>query len=477
MQQVLHNIQLTDIFRKQGSIIDTLPFGKIGYGDYEYRENRRSTHHRILSGYFKKNNNNNQTVVNNSSYWFTNIDIDKYKEIYYLKPLEDKYETTLVSKQQLIQKLAVPARYGDVNANATLSNPEIRKGLELEIDNINVKINPLLLQHLYTIVRKTLSIPLYSNTLRIVPYKIHFYKEGDFFVPHRDSPEKDLLATIVVNLKGDSSCFVINSNVSWLPDQGNVCIFYTDFLHEIKPVTGERETITFRVFSDKQRELQNEDDDDDDYNSSCNNFVTDSDLLQKILSEHQKFGVLLQHGYIAQHLHLSEIRFKGLDLVLFNFLKQWELESKLNFRYHIQPVVVVQTSLGDAYSSRPSYSSSESEEEDGVVTKYRERINLYNFNNDQDLRRYLTIANLDSYFMDLLNDKTNNLFRPLAPLPVFYLGKGYMVGEKKSCNVHIGNQNTGEMFQNIYLNLLLVVETNSTLFCEKEDITIESDSD
>lgn len=42
-------------------------------------------------------------------------------------------------------------------------------------------------------------------------------------------------------------------------------------------------------------------------------------------------------------------------------------------------------------------------------------------------------------------------------MSVYYLGKGFRVGEKTRHNIRIGNQSTGHVEEDIYLNTLLVI--------------------
>lgn len=52
----------------------------------------------------------------------------------------------------------------------------------------------------------------------------------------------------------------------------------------------------------------------------------------------------------------------------------------------------------------------------------------------------------------------SNILKKMVNVDYFYMGKGYLIGNVEKRNVHIGNQSTGRMENDIYLNVMVMAE-------------------
>ena len=141
---------------------------------------------------------------------------------------------------------ATPAPYG--RGEATIVDPDVRRCLQ--IDAARVHLDPLgwdeLLGTLAEQVAAGLGVP---QPPALELYKLLLYREGDFFLPHRDSEKAaGMFATLVVVLpsqfEGGELVVEHQGERQELPvrpprlDQLAWAAFYADCSHELRPLTG-----------------------------------------------------------------------------------------------------------------------------------------------------------------------------------------------------------------------------------------------
>ncbi|GAQ86572.1 hypothetical protein KFL_002970100 [Klebsormidium nitens] len=144
-----------------------------------------------------------------------------------------------------------PAPYGDLLTESTKLDPTIPREETFP--------QPVFEHQLLQAVKKHL---VHGQAVRLVPYKLNIYGEGDFFKPHKDTPvnPQHFIGTVVVCLPSKfsggellvshgSTCQTFDfAEHSGKPGVYQFAAFYGDCLHEIKPVTeGRRVTLTYHI--------------------------------------------------------------------------------------------------------------------------------------------------------------------------------------------------------------------------------------
>ncbi|AYV76214.1 MAG: hypothetical protein Terrestrivirus5_36 [Terrestrivirus sp.] len=361
------------------------------------------------------------------------------------------YDSTEKIKAAL-SPLKKVAEFGDVAKQQTRVDENIRKGFDVVIDQKNVVTN----------ITDTLREMFYEKTgirnIRVEPYKINIYEKGDFFTEHRDSPSRDLIATIVLHVDGEYDSMIIDGR-TWKSIDGNVLIFYSDVLHEVKPVVNYRETMTFKVFITKTLS-------DVITPESCGSKMIFSpgigDIAQKIakrINISKQFGILLQNGYTYLDIEeysdfdSDEKTLKGVDNDIIGAIKE------LDLKYRFVPVITKDVEMVDEYSnyySNSSESDSDSESDESssehVKTRFSPSHKKPTYEGFPDEIDNLSIYNICAQLREKIHCSDEAM-----SMPVYYLGKGFRVGERTRRNVYIGNQYSGHVEENIYLNILIVV--------------------
>lgn len=394
--------KITDFF-EQGNLIDKIK-------ETELFENSKTTatfDERNLLSTLEREKINRYYFDKEEFYGFLYQDRETKKVRYYSK------------KPVVFEKLAEQACFGDVEKCETLVDENVRKGRDIPADRL--RFDPSLIDSLTSLFKKNFRI----NNIQVVPYKINYYGHGDFFLPHRDHPEPNLIATIVFHVEGDTKAFYIDG-VQWDASQNNVCMFFTDVLHEVKPVTNHRETITFKVYTT--------------YDSGiCESL---SPIEKEIVGRVPwvTFGIVLQNGYT-----MNDDNYKGVDKEINDIL------VKLGRKVSTVPVIVTESTRFDEDSDK----FYDVDDEDCYLTgigedpvpikgtlKYEELV---------DYTRQIRGVHLEVWNMKNYPNQVN-------AMKVYYLGKGFKIGERATHNLHIGNQSTGTLVDNVYLNKMFVVE-------------------
>ena len=161
--------------------------------------------------------------------------------------------------------------FGDVATQTTRVDPAVRRGREL-LAGVHWTVPDELCDML---ARTWDENDMTPSGVKVVPYKMSLYREGDGFAVHSDTPAHNLVGTILVGLfedagtleslesEGDEGGFFIRHNDDqftrwsckriwdkriWEYGPPPVIMFYADCPHRVE-AKGRRATLSFKVFS------------------------------------------------------------------------------------------------------------------------------------------------------------------------------------------------------------------------------------
>ena len=156
--------------------------------------------------------------------------------------------------------------FGDVATQTTRVDPAVRRGREL-LAGVHWTVPDEFCDMLARTWDKNDMTP---SGVKVVPYKMSLYREGDGFAVHSDTPAHYLVGTILVGLfedagtkeslesEGDEGGFFIRHNDDqftrwsckriWEYSPPPVIMFYADCPHRVE-AKGRRATLSFKVFS------------------------------------------------------------------------------------------------------------------------------------------------------------------------------------------------------------------------------------
>jgi hypothetical protein len=452
MSAIIKAINLVKALRKPGALVGSILTD--GEEDIENNGCPNDESYKALSNCFTQDNNQRYAFAKLSELPDFSDIYELYKvylnKQYYHRKINHHYDSEEVKLQEVLKRLRKPAEYGDVAKQQTVVDESVRKGFDINLAEINreeliVKINSLLMKDLAALFRQKFG---YAN-IKLEPYKINIYEKGDFFDEHSDSPADGLIGTIIVNMKGPSHTFIIDQKVAWKEDFGEICMFYTDVLHKVNSVPSYRETLTFKVFL-------NQNDSDQDKVSPAQSKELSNETLNflKRVNINEEFGVVLQNGYtyIKDNSDDYEAVMKGLDRSLLKTVKE------LNMNYRLAPVIVTNRKYFTEYSKgyhnyNVKWSLKLSKIDDDDNSNDDDNDN----SSDEDSTETKELCNLTVYNLsEAMNVVLEQKREQINPMTVYYLGKGYGIGEVRRSNIYIGNQYTGEAKDNVYLNMMLI---------------------
>ncbi len=387
-------------------------------------------------------------------------------------PYDLKNNIKKLEINKILNNLRKDAQYGDLQTLETKTDHSVRKGYDIDLTNQEtqkiIEIDNELIENL----EKLFCDNMKMYNIKITPYKINIYEKDDFFDPHIDSPEKNLIGTIVFHLHGDYDCMMVE-NTLWKKEYGNVLMFYTDVVHQVNPVKSHRQTISFKVWNKcetgnyeiKDKELTD--------NPEYIRIIKEISLL---VPKNENFSVLLQNGYTfdnvfvdsnTENIYSLSHNLKGNDQTLHKIAKI------LDYKIRFVPVIVENRTKIDRYDSTCA-SDTESEEEwfddqnnglggqgkiniiltkthalcDGNPDEINNLLNIYTAGKKM-LSALYGISHTDAKILhDKLYDfNCNN---------IFYMGLGFKIGSHKRRNMLIGNQCTGSAKDNVYLNIMMI---------------------
>ncbi|KAH9254618.1 hypothetical protein BASA81_007375 [Batrachochytrium salamandrivorans] len=168
------------------------------------------------------------------------------------------------------------------------------------------------------------------------PYKLMMYETGGHFKPHKDSPVKDMVATLLVALPsehtggvlevrenhGQSMAFDFSSksgdkqSIQW-------CAFFSDCEHVLRPVeSGRRVVLAYRILArPSAARAVSAYPFEEDFQFSPLAVDVKSTALEKVVPNvYCSTGFVLRHEYGL--LSLQPDLLKGMDRVLYERLKQ-----------------------------------------------------------------------------------------------------------------------------------------------------------
>lgn len=174
--------------------------------------------------------------------------------------------------------------FGNVETGENEVNQTIRSSHELQADRDFV-LKPDILKS----IRKKWKKRFYPQDCIVKPYKMLFYRTGDEFKPHKDTPEPNLIGFAVLCIHSDQDwrcedSFQVEESI-YTVKPGQIVLFYPDCVHSVPPIiSNSRITITFKIFSTDKSMLKERPVGENDMNFILNH-----------LGDH--FGVILDRNY------------------------------------------------------------------------------------------------------------------------------------------------------------------------------------
>ncbi len=265
-----------------------------------------------------------------AKFWFRDINlVVKHGEIDYVwNDVKNK-----LSFVESLYRSSEKSAFGNMSSVETKFDETVRKARELNATQWSVGSS------LLEKIRASWKEHMGPEEVVIVPYKLNIYREGDFFLPHKDTPDDNLLGTCVFSVFDSSTgggLFFPESPTTVISQHDGV-LFYTDVLHEVKPVKGgHRVVLSFKIYGTGK-------------NLSVSESLTQSltNLASVVTEATTTFGVLLSHEY-----SLKNIALKGVDAVVYETFNRLP-----GFKASFLPVVVkLRLITGREYDFEKEYS-------------------------------------------------------------------------------------------------------------------------
>lgn len=156
--------------------------------------------------------------------------------------------------------------------------------------------------------------------VRVELYKLNLYGEGGHFAKHRDTPDTDLVGTILVNVvqAGCGGRLVLREGGQEMEDEGVAgtwSAFYPDTVHEITKVNiGRRVSLAFKVYAAAPDGAQQQQPSDC---KASRAEVLGKGLARLLGANGGVVGVLLRHSYT-----ISSTALQGQDAAAVRALEQ-----------------------------------------------------------------------------------------------------------------------------------------------------------
>jgi hypothetical protein len=175
-------------------------------------------------------------------------------------------------------KAGSPSSYGDVRTQTTVLNKDVRDAVEFTAEEFSV--SPELIAYVETVW----ATHFFPTKVRAEAYKINVYGPGGHFQPHKDTPAKDLVGTVLLGL-GDTSDGHLKLEADTSKARvGCVAAFFPSVVHSVAKVSqGYRATLALKVYRTEEEE-------------ACDDATVKS--VADVLSKWPlPFGLLLRHEY------------------------------------------------------------------------------------------------------------------------------------------------------------------------------------
>lgn len=372
---------------------------------------------------------------------FNNKKIIKLKNKNYLPRDIDNNLNYLINMSNI-------APYGDLKTHTTKIDPSVRKGFEISLKNnyvlyIKDKI-------LFKFAKKFAANMGYTN-IDIIPYKLNIYEPGDFFKSHVDTPEANLLGTMILHMYGDYECMKINDHL-WKQEDGNLLMFYSDQPHEILPVKSLRITLILKVLIKINVPVTI---DDFKYNEIYKNLCNNIDFTKN-------FYIILKHGYILDDIKLNNITLKGNDLIMY------EIAKKYNFNISYTPILLTIRTYYNEDGYLYDYNMKwYTDIDDGCYKFIRHKeISLDEFDLNSSLPYSISIHKIsNSILYEIFGLHISKSIYPSENDNCYFMGsKGYYLGELDRKQIYIGNQSTGSANDDMYFTLMMTCQLNNDIY-------------
>ncbi len=237
------------------------------------------------------------------------------------------FSITKLTEDQVAQfyRDANRAGFGHVQTQETRIDDNIRKGREIR----NFKINPLIIKTLEE------QWDLNPQSVRIEPYKINLYTDGDHFQTHRDTPDKNLVGTLLLNVYDSSTAggFYVEENIGktlafykslTIKEKGSWIGFYPDVPHGVEAIRGGyRMNIAFKVYQKGDTPIDIH--------------IKEIEKLKSIYRQLSKssIGLILSHDYSLNSppgkgtdwLHIHVLDELGIKYSIIPILETWHAET------------------------------------------------------------------------------------------------------------------------------------------------------
>ena len=417
-------------------------------------------------------------------------------------PYDLKNPHKKIKINEFLNKYRKDAQYGDMTTLETKTDHCVRKGYDIDLTDPDIKKQIYVPENIINELKKLFSEKMGIYAIKVTPYKFNIYEEGDFFVCHRDSPEKNLIGTIVVHIDGDYDCMIIGTSL-WKSNLGHVAMFYTDVSHEITKVPNYRQSLSLKVWS-TNTESPNElipfpsllssnaglqCDKQSDNDSTSSDISKDKNLavikeLNSLVTLGPKFSILLQSGYIHDNLFIDTNEQKNQNETDHTYLIQnlkgndrtiYEVITTIGYSVRFVPIVLKDQTDVERYTNYNPHNNNSSEEDEWEENTHE----FHNYSNRtkvsygyqhhqttgeaQDIENCLNIYTAGETMLEALYKIDNKqakklhslLYDDLKYARIYYLGKGYKIGSHEKKNMHIGNQCTGSAKDNVYLNIMM----------------------
>ena len=209
---------------------------------------------------------------------------------------------------ELYEHKSSAALYGNKKTGESEHDAKIRLGRDIESRDLTIPETAICdLQEKWA-RSKVLS----PKEITIVPHKLNLYRRGDYFKRHVDTPEDNLLATMVVSVfcdeSDDDTTALLVQNQRWkICHSWNSfpwCAFFTDVSHEVPKSAKNRATLTFKVFcktKQEKKEVESE------------KLKLSQEIQELACKLRLPLGILLSHNYTVTQ---DVATLKGADAIL-----------------------------------------------------------------------------------------------------------------------------------------------------------------
>lgn len=258
-----------------------------------------------------------------SIYSISSSSNDFYMETGWSEDRKYSLRENFEKKLRNIYKSLPKGVYGDNLNIETKCDENIRSARDIEYPDFTVSDE--LLEELK---RKWEKSYLFPHQVEIKPYKINMYSQGGKFAPHKDTPSKGFIGTMVYVLYNTSDAVFVVGGQEYKLEENKGVGFYGDVVHELKPITnnGFRVTLTCNVFvaptlysdviaSNNNKEFEN---------IHALRMQIVKQQMEVLTKKYHGFGILSNYQYSHEN---EPTGLKGVDYYIKSALKAQNLDN------------------------------------------------------------------------------------------------------------------------------------------------------